>query len=206
MSFANQRAFDMPATLLAAQGGDVRINPAAQRSAVLAADGKTVLFRLTNGGISNPQRTVLLPGTRLVRLGGGLPHDVASGAWWLEWSDYRKVERFADAKGVAVPLAVRLLCCVLLDWSAMTTVVQARLKLPLLAYEGLGAPAVERNPKQGTSELLDGSDAQALGIRQLYIPGMTDPDLRHDALMIEGYGHLPAEQGRSGYIIRPDFR
>lgn len=203
MAFENQRWFDLPSSLEEARGGDARLGPRARQSEVVAPDG-TVIFRITNGGITNPGRRVLAAGTRLVRLSsGGLPVQAMAGSWWMEWPSYQAIEQFADNQGVSLPVAVRLLCCVLLDWNEMTMIVQARLKLPLLAYEGFGAPALQRNPRLNASEYLDGRAAEALNIKQLYIPGLSSPDLRHDCLMSEGYGHLPQDMSRTGYVIRP---
>lgn len=203
MDYANQRYFDDPASRVAAMGGDVRYSPHPRKSEFVAPDGK-VIFRLTNGGISKPVKTVLPAWSLIVRIGRGpLPQEVAPGAWWMLWNDYKKIEKFADANGYSVPVAIRLLCCVLLDWNEMSLILQARLKIPLLAFSGPSAPAMERNPNLKTSEYLDAAKAKELGVRQLYIPGMTDPDLRHDALLIGGYGHLPPEQSRNGYVIRP---
>ena len=198
MTFINQKWFDMPESRLLASGADLR----SSRSEIVSPSGE-VLARITNGGITAPRRVELSVATRIVRLaGGGLPQDAASGCWWLEWSQYKRVEVFADARGMSMPMAMRVLACVPLEWNEMTMVVQARLKLPLLAYAGASAPVVQKNPKFGVNELISGLDDVGARIEQLYIPGMTSPDLRHDAVMVEGYGHLPANLSRNGYIIR----
>lgn len=101
-----------------------------------------------------------------------------------------------------MPVAMRLLACVPPEWNDMTIVVQARLKAPLMAWCGFSAPVIRRNPKLGVNEILSGVDDSGIRIEQLYIPGLTSPDIRHDSLMVEGYGHLPPEQSRAGYIIR----
>ncbi len=199
MHFANQEWFDRPEQKLLAQGADLRSG----KADIVSPQG-AVLARITNGGIVTPMRKQLAAGTRLVRLGGGgLPHLAVAGCWWLEWSQYQLVERAADARGLAMPVAMRLLACVPPEWNEMSVVVQARLKLPLLAYAGKSAPVVRKSPLRGVNEVLSGIDDNgSRPIEQLYIPGLTSPDLRHDCLMVEGYGHLPLDQSKAGYIIR----
>jgi hypothetical protein len=197
MAFINQRWFDRPDTLPTARGES-------SKAAIVAPNGEVLLYA-TNGGIVSPARTELAPGTRLVRFGSsGLPSIVVQGSWWLDWDNYKLVERFADQRSLPVAVGVRLLCCVPLEWSVMDVVVQVRLKSPLLAYSGASAPALVRDRKTGTTEYIDGFTSHTNpSIVQIYIPGLGSGDVRHDALMFEGYGHLAADASRSGYIVRP---
>ena len=195
MAFVNQRWFDSPAALLMARGAD-------PKAPIVAPDG-TVLSWVTNGGIAAPGRVELAAGTRLVRFGGiGLPAAAIRGSWWLDWSQYRIVEDYADQRGIAVTLAVRRLCCVPLEWSEMEVVVQARLKAPLLAYGGVGAPARSYDARTKTTDVID-PGASGIAIEQLFIPGLGSGDVQHDALMFEGAGHLDKQDSSRGYIVRP---
>lgn len=197
MQYANQRWFDRHDALLMARG-------ASSRNPIVDPKGEVVAW-VMNGGIKAPLGTVLQPSERLVRLGqSGMPSQVVQGAWSLRFSEYRKVELFANRRQLPMQVAVRLLCAVPLEWSSMDTVVQARVKSPLLAYEGVGAPAIQRHQKTKTVEFLDAlTEGAGNPVSQVFIPGLGSGDVRHDALMVEGYGHLPPEQSRSGYIIRP---
>lgn len=198
MNFINQAWFDKPEARLEASGANLR----SPRSAIVSPNGE-VLMHITNGGIINPRRKALPAGTRMVRLGGsGLPHIAVAGNWWLEWQQYKLVEAFADRRGLPMPVAMRLLACVPPEWNEMTVVLQARLKVAVLAYAGNSAPVYDRDQRTGTSTYLSGSDGAGGAIEQLYIPGLVSPDLRHDCLMLEGYGHLPKELSMQGYIIR----
>ena len=196
MTFVNQHWFDRPAAHLEARG-------ASARKPILGPNGETLGW-VTNGGIANPVPTVLHPPERLVRFGqSGIPSVVVQGGWWLRYSEYLKAEQFADRRGVPVQVAIRLLCAVPLEWSVMDMVVQVRLKVPLLAYEGVGAPAIERHAHTSSFEVIDAArEGAGDPVAQLFIPGLGSGDVRHDALMLEGYGHLPPDQSRSGYFIR----
>jgi hypothetical protein len=198
MDFINQAWFDKPEARLEASGANLR----SPRSAIMSPSGD-VLAYITNGGIINPRRTVLAAGTCMVRLGGsGLPHIAIAGNWWLDWQQYKLVERFADKRGLPMPVAMRLLACVPPEWNEMTVLLKTRLKVPVLAYTGNSAPVIDRDRRTGTSTYLSGIDDAGGLIEQLYIPGMVSPDMRHDCLMLEGYGHLPQELSMRGYIIR----
>lgn len=198
MRAINQDWFERPESRLLASGG----SPGNSTSEVVSPDGE-VLLRITNGGIVSPRAVTVPAGTRIVRLAGsGLPHIALAGCWWLRWDQYKRVEQVADLRGLSMPVALRLLACVPPEWNEMTVVVQARLKVPLLAWSGVSAPVIRRNPQIGVNEILSGVDESGIMIEQLYIPGLTSPDIRHDSLMVEGYGHLPPEQSRAGYIIR----
>ncbi|WDF73077.1 hypothetical protein [Novosphingobium sp. KACC 22771] len=196
MTFANQRQFDAPGTKLRAMGYNTSLNPQPHRPEVESIHCVKQSL-LATGGIENPQERVVAAGTKLVRFGSGvLVPQVAAGEWWLDWGNYQIVEQYADAAGKSVPVAVRELCCVPLEWSDMTIVVQARVIQPLLAYEGSGASATVKEGR----EHLDGMRAKSLGLTQMFIPGLSDPDLRRDSLMVTGYGLLPHELSQAGYF------
>ncbi|MEE4453278.1 hypothetical protein [Novosphingobium resinovorum] len=199
MSFANEHWFNRPETRVRATGYKSSINPERRYTDVVVSDQGYEMAMITNGGIVDPQLRQLGLGTVLVRFGSSVFVDqVAAGEWWLEFEQYRIVEKYADANAISVPMAMRQLCCVPLDWGAMTTVVQGRVIRPLLAYEGPGAPATGG---KGT-DYLDGQAAAQLGLKQLYIPGLSDPDLRRDSLWVTDHGFLPHEMSRLGYVPR----
>lgn len=199
MTLINQEWFDRPESRLRAMGRNTALNPERRGGPVVTSQGGIAQSLIANGGIIDPQSCVLPIHTKLVRFGSGVlvPH-VAAGEWWLEWRHYKIVEQYADGAGCSVPAAVRELCCVPLEWSDMTMVIQAQLIAPLLAYEGPGAPATVR----GGAVHLDGSKAANLGLKQLFIPGLGNPDLRRDSVMITGYGLLPHDLSRMGYVER----
>ncbi|MCX7285921.1 MAG: hypothetical protein NTX28_18110 [Novosphingobium sp.] len=195
---ANQDWFERPEARLQASGA----SPGNANTEIVSPAGD-VLLRITNGGMLTPRAVELAAGTRIIRFAGsGLPHIALAGCWWLQWDQYKRVVQVADARGLSVQVALRLLACVPPEWNEMTVVVQARLKVPLMAYCGASAPVIRKNPRLGLNEILTGVDESGISIEQLYIPGLTSPDLRHDSLLVEGYGHLPPEQSRAGYIIR----
>jgi hypothetical protein len=197
MSFANAHWFNRPECRLKATGYKTDINPEGRYRDVVTSDLGIEMAMLTNGGLIDPQIRQLALGTVLVRFGSSvLIPQVAAGEWWLDFAQYQIVERHADANGLPVPVAMRQLCCVPLDWGAMTTIVQGRVIRPLLAYEGAGAPATGQ---KGT-DYLDGSLAGQLGLKQLFIPGLSEPDLRRDSLLITDYGFLPHDLSRLGYV------
>ena len=90
-SFANQAAFDRPASRAAAAG--INLLPA---QAIVDLQGR-VLAHARTGGMINPQRHPLMKGTRLFRFGRGnqSPQDVARGAWWLEAREFELLVSFA---------------------------------------------------------------------------------------------------------------
>ncbi len=196
MNYVNQQWFDRHDALPMARG-------ASSKSAIYSSSGDVVGY-VTNGGIALPMRHILPAGARIVRFGTILPWVAVTGGWWLEQTAYDRIKAWADSKGHSVQVGVRLCCCVPLDWSTMDVVVHARLKQPLLAYRGVGSPAVVKHHKTGTSERIDPqSDLNGVPVEQLFIPGIGNPDVRHDSLMVERTGNLPQEDARRGYIIRP---
>lgn len=198
MPIANNAWFDRPETKLKALGYNTSLNPERRRGPEVTSNGVAQSL-IANGGLVDPKARVIAANTNLVRFSSGvLVPQVAAGEWWLDWDNYKIVESHADSAGISVPAAVRLLCCVPVEWSAMTILVQARAIRPLLAYEGAGAPATVN----GGSVHLDGGLAARLGVKQLFIPGLSDPDLRRDSLLVTGYGLLPHELSLMGYVTQ----
>lgn len=178
MEFVNQEAFNRFGTKLAAKG-------------ISGAPNTRLEFRgdrpitQSNGGILGPKKVELPVGTRLIRFGdGSLVARALDGAWWLHWNEHSRVAALADRRAMSLSEAVARTCVVPLEWSDLSTQIQIRLKAPLLAYAGPGAPAETRS--MGRMEpLTDGIGV----VNQLYIPGLGDPDLRRIAIIWEGHGY-----------------
>lgn len=159
-----------------------------------------------NGGIRNPVPTLLPKGKRLVRFGGWnkrkletnklgpqfFASQTASGQWWLEWSDYYAIEQYADQINESVPYAIRQTCAVPSDWSDLSSVVQGVTRSPLRAYAGEG------NIASGKNTVIDPAMPGKPVVRQLFIPGLSDPDLRKAAIFINGHGALDPGMSHEG--------
>lgn len=202
----NQRWFDMPSSIERARGEST--------SSSLVDPGGRVIAKITNGGISSPQPWTIPAGSFIARFGskrlgprtnlssGGLFATTAEGEWWLDRTNFDRVDGFAKTKGVGLPVAVRLLCCVPLEWSDLDVLIEAQTKQDLRAYRGL-ANAARVDKADFTESLPAIPDHNGQMVRQLFIPGLTSGDVRHDALMINRQYFLSPELGRTGYIIRP---
>lgn len=176
MQIPNQRWFDQDSALHFASGGS-----AGNR----------------NGGIDQPAACAILPGTLLVRFTGdseakwgrkaGLIHEAASGSWWLEYSDYLRVEKHAIGKGIPIQKAMRELCQIVDEWNDLSQYVVVRVTAPLLAYIGAGGKATGKTQSLDASKALDGQP-----VNQLYIPGLGS-DARRDAMLIVGTGYLKSD-------------
>ncbi|MCJ2183388.1 hypothetical protein MTR62_11905 [Novosphingobium sp. 1949] len=116
MAIANAAWFDREETRLRAMGHNIAINPARRAAPVVTGANGAQQCLLSNGGIIDPQSRVLAGRHQsgALRFGGG---------------------------GLVPQAAVRELCCVAIEWSDMTLIIQARTIRPLLVYEGPGAPA-----------------------------------------------------------------
>lgn len=166
------------------------------------------------GGIISPRRYDIPAGTTLVRFGAfrdGADKDrtpeqnanpalrsaterasgplyfgklVASGAWWLEWPAYKAIEQYADRIGEAVAYAVREVCAVPPEWSDMSFVIQGTTRSPLVAYAGIGRVVNARSGR------IDPSAPGKPRIDQLFIPGLSYPDLNKQAIIVHSHGPL----------------
>ncbi|QUL36533.1 hypothetical protein [Erythrobacter sp. JK5] len=193
----NQEAFDRPETLKLASGqqlGRLRHFPDGDR---YSPDGGI------NGGIIGPKRLLIPAGTVLVRFGGSPWRDarpfvpkVASGEWWLDWPNYRTVELYADKHGESIAYAVRHLCAVPDDWSDMSFLIQGVTRSPLLAYTGEGRAAVTNG---GT---IDPRSPGKPRLFQLFIPGLSSPDLRKQAILIKGQTFLDPAMSQAGALAK----
>lgn len=194
MGFINQEWFDRPSSIARARG-DIDAEQRRRELPVTLANG-AAFTPIASGGMIAPREHVIAIGTRLVRFGKGpLTPDAAGGDWWLEFAEYRKIERYADAHGISVPFAVRKFCCVMPEWNDMTMVLQARGMQPLIGYRGLGAPVTAKG-----QVVFDAKVGEELGVMQLFIPGLSVGDVRRETVFITGYGFLPNEASTLGYV------
>lgn len=158
-------------------------------------------WRPGEGGIISPRERVISTGTTLVRFSGHPKWDgkisygpqdfgmhAAAGAWWLDWSAYKAIEGYADKIGESVALAVRQVCAVPEEWSNMSYVVQATTRSPIGAWTGLGRVGGDIDPLAPGKPL----------IKQLYLPGMFEPDLNKAAVLVHSHGPLDPEMAKPG--------
>ena len=191
MDAVNARAFARPGMLQRALGhGSPGLIGGQKRS------GKT-------GGITHHKVVTLAPGTLIVRFGQkrafnefkrggkteripvpvnahGLFAGVIAGEWWLEEEEFDAVETYAHEQRISLGNAVRALCVVPPEWSDLDMIVEARLKSPLMAYRGSPNPGHAGGRMQKPMR-----DNHNRLVKQLFIPGLGNPDVVHDALMIE---------------------
>jgi hypothetical protein len=167
--FANQTAFNDPKSRMQALGKDTR--PA---KAIVNLQGQPIIYNQT-GGMINPQREELKAGLTLYRFASGaLPLAKAvTGGWWVHKKEFEQIVNFAEQKGIAVPMAARMLCCVPPEWSDMGTLVRAVVREPLLAYKGLGNNvSVAVTDGGGNVNMTAHNNIAALRLFQLFIPGL----------------------------------
>ncbi len=168
-----------------------------------------------DGGLVSTRSEYIPGGTVLVRFGGlkatkikdeqtGLVKQTwtapqyfgpgaAAGAWWLDLTAYKAIERYADAIGESVTYAVRQVCAVPAEWSDLSYVVQGRTRSPLMAWAGLGRSVMA---KDGT--IIDPLAPGKPQIEQYFIPGMWDPDFNKAAIFISHHGPLDPVMGHPG--------
>jgi hypothetical protein len=196
-SFANQSAFDRPASRAAAAG--INLLPA---QAIVDLQGR-VLAHARTGGMINPQRHPLMKGTRLFRFGRGnqSPQDVARGAWWLEAREFELLVSFANAHGIHLGLAMRLLCLVPPEWSDAAQLVRARVSNSVLALRGLANTVVTPIAGGlGTLRLPHQNEISARRLHQLYIPGLTEQSSLDPAISIERSFALDPKSSVQGFL------
>lgn len=177
--FANQRWFERPDSRLTAIG--------AKHGSEVWEGGMSDPCE-TVGGLVNPRRVVLGVGARLIRFGKRSQTFLAlNGEWWLGWSQYELVVDYADRRGHSLPKAMAELCQIAPEWSDLSTMVQARLIKPLLAWSGPGAALDTPSAK-----IPRASERIGRNVHQLYIPGLGHPDLRREVLVWSGQGYFDA--------------
>ncbi len=193
MAAVNQREFNLPGTLMRAMG-----HATPKPIGVDDHPGKT-------GGLTHWKKVTLEPGTRIVRFGQkrlepgrtnlsakGLFGGAAAGEWWLEYDQFERIARHAQEAGSDIAQAVGALCLVPENWSTLDIRIVARVKAPLLALRGSPNPVSTGGKTFGVVR-----DANHYVIKQLFIPGLNNGDVMHDALMIEeqAFLHQKARRG-----------
>jgi hypothetical protein len=134
-------------------------------------------------GIIDPQPTVIDKGL-IFRYGASL-ENAKTGAWWLDANQYQRVEAWAKANGLAVPLAARFLSGVLHEWgkssimkSNMRILVRATVKKPLRAYMGIAKDQDHADKNGRVQETMRPVSASTgFAIVQLFIPGLDQASL-----------------------------
>lgn len=219
MAALNEEYFDQPEALFEARGDS---RPRRKIIDEVARTYEWTDWTAGEGGIVSPRRYPIAAGITLVRFGGfgdGAAKDrtreqiedpfkrdrkerasgplyfgamVALGAWWLEWSAYKAIEQYADRIGESVAYAVREVCAVPPEWSDLSFVIQGTTRSPLLAYAGIGRVVNARSGK------IDPSAHGKPLIDQLFIPGLSYPDLNKKAIIVHSHGPLDPEMSVKG--------
>ncbi len=198
MATMNQEYFDRPESLRIALGELVSNHPEAKGWQILGPNGE-VMISGTNGGIVSPRPITIQPSTTLIRFGNApFASEVAGGGWWLDWVNYKIVERHADAKGSSVSAEMRNLCAVPVEWSSMTMLIQVTTRSPLSAFLGRGKVATAIS-KLGIRSTIDPMRHGSPPVEQLYIPGLSSPDLRKSSVLVTGYAMHPEGETTKGY-------
>lgn len=196
--FANQAAFDRPESRAAAAG--INLSPA---QAIVDPHGRVVAHART-GGMIDSQRHTLWNGTRLFRFGRSsqTPREVARGGWWLEAREFERLISFANAHGIYLGLAMRLLCLVPPEWSDATQLVRTRVARSLLAWRGLADTVV--TPMAGglgTLRLPHQNEMSERRLHQLFIPGLAEqPPPVEPAIAIERVFVLDPKTSVEGFL------
>ena len=192
--FANQRAFDDPASYRMATGVDLR-----QKNAIIDTQGN-ILIHAQTGGMIHPQRHELQPGAKVFRFGGkgASAQSAAKGGWWVEKAEFETMLSFANTHGLSIGMAARLLCLVPPEWSDMSLLVRCGVRSPLLAWRGLGNSVVTPRAGGGLVDLPHHNEIAARRLHQLFIPGLAD--IARDALAIEASYVLDPKESLQGWI------
>jgi hypothetical protein len=124
------------------------------------------------GGILRPQPTRLPTGQYYYRFASSQStrDSQLGGGWWLDFEGFKAIERFAEANGYRLKDAARLSLALPYDWTKVDLLVKSLLRLPLLAYTGLGKPA--QGGAGGADKGTKWIPTQYKAVRQLYIPGL----------------------------------
>lgn len=190
MATINAQYLERAAALHEVLGGNTNLNPKKQTGEM-------------TGGIKNPRPVEIPAGTTILRFGiAPNAGAVAGGNWWLDWGNYAKVEAMAARKGGGIAAMARLMCGVPTDWGGelgMTMLVQARTLEPLSAFCGEGG-VVESDNVYGVHTRIDPTLYTDGLFEQLYIPGLSNPDLRKAAILIKGWRMVTSSESRDGYL------
>lgn len=195
-AYANQTAFDGPRSRLVAMGTDL-----SPHRAIVDAQGH-VLAHARTGGMLDPTRHVLQPGTVIYRFGGTrAPREIARGGWWIEKREFQQLVDFAINHGIYAALAMRILCLVPPEWSDATMLLRGRVAKPLLAWRGLGNSVITPMAGgKGMVRLPHHNEISARRIHQLYIPGLDEVRGYEAAIAIEDVRRLDPNESRQGFL------
>lgn len=201
--FANQTAFNNPLSRMQAMGKNTR-----PTAAFVDTRGKPLIYPQT-GGMINPQREEIREGAVLYRFAAGSAKltDAVTGGWWVHKKEFDQIFSYAQQKGVAVPMAARMLCCVPPEWSDMGTLIRATVREPLLAYKGLGNHVVQPVADGlGSVKMTANNHIAALRLYQLFIPGLSDVAQKTadrvlpGALLVERQWTFSKEDANRGWL------
>jgi hypothetical protein len=197
MSFFNQAAFNDPRSRQMAMGVDLRPG-----KAITDAKGRVLIYVQT-GGMINPSRYELNPGTIVYRFGTARARaeGVAKGGWWVEKPEFEKLFGFAQAWNVAIGMAMRALCLVPPEWSDATLLVRARVMDPLLAWRGLANSVVTPATASGpVVRMPHQNDISERRLHQLFVPGLAALPQTGQGLRVEQEYPLDAGESLRGFI------
>jgi len=150
----------------------------------------------------SPTRFALTPGTAIYRFGGKRsPREIGKGAWWLERREFEQLINFANAHGISVGLAMRLLCLVPPEWNDASVLVRARVAQPLLAWRGL-ANTVVTPASEGTGfvRMPHQNELSARRLHQLHIPGLNERGAVDPLISLEHVFHLDPGDSARGFL------
>ena len=196
MTFVNQAAFNDPNSRRMAMGVDFRTS-----KAITDPKGQVLAYAQT-GGMMNPTRFEMHPGTIVFRFGSAAARveGVRKGAWWIEKREFEKLLSFAQVWGIGVGMAMRALCLVPPEWSEATLLIRARVTDPLLAWRGLADSVVTPGPAGRVVSMPHHNEISARRLYQLFVPGMADLPGIKPGLRVEQDYPLDARESLRGFI------
>jgi len=141
-------------------------------------------YAFQNGGMLDPKRYEIEPGTTIFTFTSVTSELkwMIGRDWWVDRTGLDQIIRFSQVNNVSIGRAIRVLCCVPLEWgSKLNFLVAARTKVTLAAWRGLAnsaaasadlvSPAGRVIGRVG-SETPARNDIAAWRCWQLYIPGL----------------------------------
>jgi hypothetical protein len=141
-------------------------------------------YAIQNGGILDPQRYDIEPGTPIysfTKVTGELEWMIGRD-WWVDRGSLQQIIRSSQVNNVSMGRAVRVLCCVPIEWgNELNFLIAARAKVPLAAWRGLGNSAAASTDLVSPTGRVIGrvgsetparNDIAAWRCWQLYIPGL----------------------------------
>jgi hypothetical protein len=197
INFANRAAFDDPKSRMLALGIDV-----SAARAIVDHRGAILAYART-GGMINPERWELRPGSTIYRFGGTgrSAQDVAKGGWWVERREFEQLVSFANTHGLFIGMAMRLLCLVPPEWSDASLLVRARVSRGLLAWRGLANTVVTpMKDGVGTVRLPHQNEIAARRLHQLFVPGLGSLNPLEPAISVEHAFHLDPSESARGFL------